>query len=417
MAAAAVFAAVTASDPPPKAPFWLAQTAGTTFANVAFEFIAGPAPRVNLRYRLDPTQDANDVTGFRLYLGSNFRASGQPMAIGNTPYDLGNLASASIAAATDGNAGTADVILTPSSNALTYVAVTAYNRFGNESDYANKNATDNTVKAAIIPLSAPTITNVSTTTTQVSFSVTQGVMAAPCTGCSVRTEVWRKNQGQPDTSFTLLTNPPLSSNQTFTDTGRTNGTTYEYAVRSFAQGAATANIDTTAPVTYSALVRQLATTDELLVFTNVAVSGIGNTGGPTSVTLQPNDQVTIDSPSGNVNFNTAESGTTCDPANYTVGPVGRTRQSMPQGQCWDVDLNICLINSNDPITGANHAGLFRPAVAGGGGATFIGNGSDSFTYTGSSNTALRLGVNDTICSQSPNSGEFRVRVTIIRPRS
>lgn len=157
------------------------------------------------------------------------------------------------------------------------------------------------------------------------------------------------------------------------------------------------------------------------IVTNVTVAGtnVGVNGGVTNpqVTIQPNDFVKIEAIGGIVNFNTHATKTICQPVAYEVGPLGRPRPDLfDEGNpCYDGERIDCQVNTNDPMPSRNHAGLFRPSQAGIGGIKWIGAGTDTFMYTGTSNTTLKLGVNDVQCGVSPNSGSFNVRITVVRP--
>lgn len=153
--------------------------------------------------------------------------------------------------------------------------------------------------------------------------------------------------------------------------------------------------------------------------TDVTVAGttVGPAGANTSpqVVLQPGDLVTLEARGGSVVFHTGNP--PCTANFYTVGPAGHPAANGPItvfSSCYSLDFH----SLPDPIADANgygHAGLFRPAQAGIGSARFIGNGSETFTYSGASNATLKLGVNDQ--PGTPNSGQFNVRVSIVRAGS
>lgn len=155
---------------------------------------------------------------------------------------------------------------------------------------------------------------------------------------------------------------------------------------------------------------------------NVVVAGTagGPNGAVTSpaVTLQPGDLVTVEAVGGTVDFQIPHTAN-CP---YLVGPEGLAREiftdELNQFGCYphegtgQTPAQACAVS--DPMLGPNdaHAGLYRPQQAGIGAAKFIGSGSDTFTYGGASNSNLRLGLND--CRGDNNTGQFNVRVTIVR---
>jgi hypothetical protein len=120
-------------------------------------------------------------------------------------------------------------------------------------------------------------------------------------------------------------------------------------------------------------------------------------------TIAEGESVTIDTLGGTVRF--APSNTCTGTCICSTGPGG-----IP-ASVWDDPGNQLLCYNgdycnSDPVTGANHAGLFyrvgssEPALVGSGGTSW------SMSPAGQ----LILGIND--CSASNNTGSFSARVTI-----
>jgi hypothetical protein len=397
--------AVTATDAPPKPPQWLGEPSGaaTSFNLVPAEFLGtGASARVNLRFVRDPNTPAADVSGYRLYLGGAPRAAGAPFSLGDTPYDLGAATFATIAATDDSDAASKHVPLTLSSSAATFLSLTAYNSFGNEGDYARPND-DGSVSTAVVPVAAPLQASLSAaklSTTSVRLSFAHGV-AADCSGCTVRTEIWRKIQGQADSTLARRTIVPLGTTS-FDDTGLAEETTYEYAFRTVVNTSPRSQASTPFLV-YSAASRLPVSTGQTIVV-NVTIPGGAIVSQEVSAAnLQAGDQVTINGIGGTVTFNTAP---LCTTVSYSTGPNGLARSIYDNPEnafCYGND-KAC----NDPLPTSGHAGLYMMRNTT---RTFIGTAGASFT-AGASET-LRFGVND--CPATANAGGFSATVTIRRP--
>jgi hypothetical protein len=387
---ASVVLAVTASDAPPAPPAWKAVSAGTAnFDNISFQFREQQG-QIVLNWK-DANTANNPVTGYRLYIGTAARAAGKPFDAGNTPYDLGVALTATIGG---------DVAFTVNKAQVLRVAVTAYNSFGNESDYSTKPG-----GAAIYPVSAPTVSSVEKIgTTSLKLNLTQGSLLAPCTGCVVKTEIWRVDPSATAPKFLVVLNAGTTS---FTDSNLAEGTTYQYQLRSFVDVSGVAGLDSGNPFTYSAVATRSATTDATIEIPfQVVVRG----NEVKAADLLAGDEVRVDLPSGQVTFAPSPSPEECSSVQFTVGPDGLPRGTYNSSNstivfCYNTEKNCG--GGSDPFNGEGHAGLTMKV---GNSRSFIGRSAPNFTASAAG--ALSFGVND--CQTGNNTGGFTVSGTVFR---
>lgn len=163
-------------------------------------------------------------------------------------------------------------------------------------------------------------------------------------------------------------------------------------------------------------INAVSSTDVFVPGTNTGING-----GLTNprILLQPNDTVTIEGLSGEIDFMVGEHAN--NPADsdsnwwYLADPNGFSRflYDNPSNQVlgyWS-DNGGGDPGRYDPDRSWGHAALFLPAQPG---TTkqFVGLGMATFTYTSSTSQYLKLGINDAVGYN--NDGQFRARITITR---
>ena len=374
LATAPAYGGVSASDPPPDAPAYAADDTTDPFSGT---------------FRYDSSQGsgtvffsgATDATGYRLYLGNTPRSPGVPFDVGSTPCDLGSALSASIGSCFSGFAGQ-----------NTFLAVTSYNQFGNESDYS--------VTGLFVPVTPPTgitLTPGPNSSRTIGLAWTAGTAPG---GLTVETEVFRRrldNAGDPVGGYVKLS--VGSGANSLDDTGLEKDTNYEYVFRSKVDGSSQA---AGSPATYS----QTATSSARTAQDVFAVSVPGNaiSGNDVDVTnLVDGDRVVISNISGNVTFNTNLQ--SCDSGLYVVNANGLARNQYEGNPfCYSQDTSAC----NDPISGGAHAALYMRRNAT---AVFLGTNGATFDVEG--DEGLSMFIND--CPGTNNSGAFNATVTVTRP--